>query len=192
MPSLAVDACALLHAKQLPSSDESALAVLDALLEQGVSLLHTSVIEQQCRTMTLAAFLDDWDGAGRFHHTNAKLTERRQVKNALHRSDKIPGDSDIDLIAVARRCGCPLLTHDEAAAVAARRNGVYTFDLVDLGHVLVLKGWRTWEWVDQRLAGFDSYSWRPDDWDATASKTALSRPAPDRFERRVSDWLVRP
>lgn len=127
---IAVDCCSLLHAKAMARFDLAPLALLDLLAASGVALLTTTKIRGEQGASSLDATLSRWEGQGWLRCMNAKLVERKQVRNALRRRDVEPGDADKDLIAIARREHALLLTHDGPASVLARRVGVV--DLVGI------------------------------------------------------------
>lgn len=191
---LVVDACALLHAKQLHAAPGSrgigGLGILEQIAARGV-LVHTSKgVHGELVAMSLSSVIASWSDRGWITIHGVGAQEVRTVRNVIRGRDKVPGKRDLALIALADRLPATLLTHDDAAAVVARKLGVHVVDLLDLGHLLWANESLTDQSFDDTFEAWNASAWRPHDWKGSASATVGSRPGSDRLIARLQSWLA--
>jgi hypothetical protein len=180
MSRLAIDACAALHAKQTGS-----LAVLDCFIEHAMTPVISQGVYGEAVTMTLSA----WLGAHRVEPQRVPRQQTNAVRNECDRH-RMPGKKDLELLALAKARGVPVLTHDLAATDATRRIGLLALDLVDIIAFAHEQGW-----VDEpRLAALsqrlDDLAWHAQDWRGDVRRTISGRPRFDRTAAALSACLT--
>lgn len=186
MAVLVVDACALVHLKQAHAPALDGLLLVDVLCGQGVSLRSTAAVHGENVAQTLRDWLASHEVAGRYDRLGVSVQERREVRNALRRGDKEPGDHDKALIALARRLGAPLFTHDGPASNLANRCEVVVVDAIDLAAFSVRRGWMADGEAERLVAPLGAAAWRPPSWQGSVAATVAARDKWERLAGRLS------
>lgn len=187
MPAvLCVDACSLLHCKQL----QGPLDIVTTLIQQGsVTLLASKGVHEDMVDCSLSTLLAAWERQRQFSSAKVRPQQVNEVRNKLKPGMKAPGKRDMALVALARDEQVPLFTHDGPAAALARVFKVTTVDFLDLAAFVVSKGWLTWPDVEARYAALQGFAWRPDDLATTGVEaTMASRPHWQRTLAALQAW----
>jgi hypothetical protein len=179
VPVLVLDACGTLHLKQL-----GALALLDEYRARDVALAAPSAVYGELVTMSLS----DWVLRAEVERCQVSLREQKEVTNRCERRH-MPGRNDRDAIALARRRGAVLFTHDETCAAGAHRCSVQVVDVCDLADFQVSEGWSQWDDVDALLGNLAGFAYQPADWAGTVEATVGARPGRARLRERLQEWL---
>ena len=178
---LVVDCCSLVHAKALRHLPHAPLQLLDDLAVEGARFATTTAIYGELTASSLRMTLGEWDAQEWLQQFNATSRERREVRNKLRRSDRIPGKNDMGLIAIARRLKVPILTHDGPAQKLALRCGLVVVDLLDVAAWAAWVGIITIDEISIAWGGLSGYTW-PDSkvgWLGSLDKSLADRPALD-------------
>lgn len=178
MNVLVVDCCSLVHAKAMRELEHAPLVLLAWMAEhRAVALWTTKRVRGELGESSLSLTCEGWEAQGWLQLANVKLQEVREIKNALRRGDKEPGDHDKALIALARRLKAPLLTHDAGAAQLALRVKVQVWDLADLAGWCVEEGYATLEEVSAAWGGLEGLPWPWPDypWSGSLARTLADR-----------------
>ncbi len=187
MPAvLGVDACSLLHCKQL----QGPLDIVTTLIQQGpVTLLTSKGVHEDMVDCSLSTHLAEWERQQQFFSAKVRPQQVNEVRNKLKPGMKAPGKRDMALIALARDERVPFFTHDGPAAALAKVIKVTTVDFLDLAAFVVSKGWLTWPDVEARYAALQGFAWRPDDLAPTGVEaTMASRPHWPRTLAALQAW----
>lgn len=180
MLTVALDACALVHAKGLPPAGSgvvSGLDLLQSLADFGAGYITTRGVSAELVTMSLQATLESWQEENLLDVTFAPSKDVRSLQNQIAKKVPRPGRNDVALICVARSTDSVLLTHDTGAAGFARAAKVVTMDLLDVGSFLIQRGKLTAATVEAVLSPFNNPgAFRPADWLGSAQSTLLARP----------------
>lgn len=129
---LIVDCCSLVHGKALADLSPTPLDLIDRLVRSGLPLVTTPRVLQELKASSLESTLAPWEASRLLTMESARRQEVRELRNLMKKRDIEPGNNDKELIAVARRLGAPLLTHDHAASQLARRTKLTVVDLTDM------------------------------------------------------------
>jgi hypothetical protein len=172
---LCVDACALLHAKQLDLAGAAGLQILERLADEyGLHLRTTRGVQAEQVAMSLSGTIERWTQARWWTATGVSAVQTRATQNRLQGLRPFPGQRDVGLLTLAANLGAVLLTHDDPAGTAARRLGLVVVDLLDLGDLL---GRRDASLdLDALFDPWNHSAWRPADWTGSALATLAARP----------------
>jgi hypothetical protein len=177
---LALDACAALHAKGLPSAPPdgiSGLDLLDRLLDCGAEFLITKGVYSEQVTMTLQQTLEQWNGRKKLQVVAPQSRAVRALQNQVPKKLARPGRRDIGLVCAARDAEAFVLTHDTGAAEFARAVGLVTLDVVDVALYFEQAGTLSRAAIEGVLAPMNKAgTFRPADWAGSALTTQLARP----------------
>lgn len=178
-----IDACALLHAKQLGGSSLG-LSLLAHLAEPCDLNLHvTKAIQGEQVAMSLSSFIEEWLRQDRWRCHKLPATRVKALRNKLGSFRPMPGSRDLALVALAFELKAVLVTHDDPAAAVARKLGVVVVDLLDLG-VLRLRRDKRFD-IDATFDSWNQSAWRPQDWKGSARATLACRPYRERLQSEL-------
>ena len=169
-PTIAVDACAGLHAKQT-----QLLHVLDRFIAEGGNVLVSSGVYGEMVTMSLSGWLD----THRIKPTRVPRAATNAARNKC-RKKRLPGRKDLELVAAAKAADAVLLCHEEAASEAGHRHGLLVVDLPDLVGFARQQEWIDDEQFAEASKSLDEHAWRAPDWAGDIPSTLAGRSAFDR------------
>lgn len=177
---LALDACAALHAKGLPSAPPdglSGLGLLDRLLDLGATFVLTKGVYSEQVTMTLQQTLQQWDERSKLRVVAVQSRSVRALENEVPKKLARPGRKDIALVCAARDQDALMLTHDSGAAAFARAIGIVTLDIIDIALFLEHLGEVSRAGVEGMFEPMNrAGAFRPGDWAGSTLATQLARP----------------
>jgi len=171
---LVVDACALLHAKQLDFGGRGLLLLERLCRDSGVRLHTTSGVQTEQVAMSLSGVLETWRQAGWWQVHRMPVVKVKATKNRVQGIRPLPGARDLGLVTLACDLGAVLLTHDDPAGAIARHLRLTVVDLLDLGDLLARKDPSID--LDGLFARWNASAWRPADWLGSATATLAARP----------------
>lgn len=177
---VALDACAIVHAKGLPATAGgglSGLVLFDELVGAGAKLTTTTGVHAEQVTMSLLTTLEQRKQNGVLRVVPVPGLTVKALDNRIGKKVARPGRRDIALVQATIAQAAVLLTHDTGAARYARAAGVTTIDLIDVGLFLAHLGKLTIAELEALFAPFNvPGSFQSDDWNGSMASTMMARP----------------
>ena len=186
---LAVDACSLLHAKQLDLDGKLGLLLIENLCTTSSLRLHTTTgVQGEQVAMSLSSTIEAWKQKDLWATHRMPAIRVKATLNKLGKLRPLPGRRDLGLVTLAADLEAALLTHDDPASGAARKLGLVVVDLLDLGDLLSRRD-PDFD-IDTVFAAWNTAAWRPDDWKGSALATLAARPRRQQLQDHLNGLLA--